>query len=37
MGTFWRNFWPYQIWRFVVVNTRMLAVAKGWIGPHHEG
>jgi hypothetical protein len=35
MGTFWRRFWPYQLWRFAVINTKMFAVAHGWIGPHH--
>lgn len=35
MQRFWRAFIPYQLWRFVVVNTKMLLVAKGLIGPKH--
>ena len=31
---FWRNFFPFQVWRFAVLNFRMLAVI--WIS-HHEG
>ncbi len=35
MGKFWRYFWPYQLWRFLVINTKMFAIARGWIGPAH--
>jgi hypothetical protein len=23
---FWRTFWPYQLWRFLVINLRMLVM-----------
>jgi len=35
MGRFWRYFIPYQLWRFVVINAKMFAIARGWIGPRH--
>ncbi len=35
MGRFWRRFVPYQLWRFMVVNTKMFLIAKGLIGPKH--
>ena len=34
MTRFWRGFIPYQLWRFVVINTKMYLVARGIIGPH---
>ena len=34
MSRFWRGFIPYQLWRFLVINTRMYLVARGIIGPH---
>jgi hypothetical protein len=34
VGTFWRQFIPYQLWRFVVINTRMYLIARGIIGSH---
>lgn len=33
MVRFWRQFWPFQAWRFLVINTKMLLIAKGLIGP----
>lgn len=33
MGRFWRGFIPYQLWRFVAINAKMYAIARGWIGP----
>jgi hypothetical protein len=36
MSKFWRTFFPYQLWRFVVINTRMYLIARGIIGPHHK-
>ena len=35
MSRFWDHFWPYQFWRFLVINTRMYMIAKGMIGPRH--
>lgn len=35
MGRFWRYFIPYQLWRFLVINTKMYAIARGWVGPEH--
>jgi hypothetical protein len=35
MGRFWRGFLPFQLWRFLVINTKMYLVAKGVIGPRH--
>lgn len=35
MGRFWRVFLPFQIWRFLVINTKMYLIAKGVIGPGH--
>ena len=35
MNRFWRRFWPYQLWRFAVINTKMLLIAKSVIGPKH--
>lgn len=35
MNRFWRSFPPYQLWRFLVINTRMYLIARGVIGPHH--
>lgn len=35
MGYFWRRFLPYQLWRFLVINTKMFLIAKGIIGPSH--
>jgi len=32
MGAFWRQFIPYQLWRFLVINTRMYLIARGIIG-----
>lgn len=37
MNRFWRSFAPYQLLRFVVINARMYLIARGVIGPHHEG
>ena len=37
MNRFWRAFVPYQFWRFVVINARMYLIARGLVGPHHEG
>jgi len=34
MGAFWRQFIPYQMWRFIVINTRMYPIARGLLGPH---
>jgi len=34
MGAFWRQFIPYQMWRFIVINTRMYLIARGLLGPH---
>jgi len=34
MGRFWRRFLPYQVWRFIVINTKMYLIARGLIGPH---
>lgn len=31
---FLRTFWPYQLWRFVVINVRMLAVI--WKSHHAQ-
>ena len=36
MNRFWRTFWPFQAWRFVVINARMYLIAKGVIGPHRS-
>jgi hypothetical protein len=36
VGSFWRRFWPYQIWRFLVINTKMYLIAKGVVGPHRR-
>ena len=36
MNRFWRSFMPYQLWRFLVINTRMYLIARGVIGPHHN-
>lgn len=36
MNRFWRSFIPYQLWRFVVINTRMYLIAKDIIGPHRR-
>ena len=33
MGTFWRQFIPYQLWRYHVLNTRMYLIARGLLGP----
>lgn len=33
MNGFWQRFYPYQFWRFLVVNTKMFLIAKGLIGP----
>lgn len=35
MGRFWRRFIPYQLWRFMIINTKMFLIAKGIIGPSH--
>jgi hypothetical protein len=35
MGRFWRTFLPYQLWRFGVINAKMYAISRGWIGPRH--
>jgi hypothetical protein len=35
MNRFWNRFFPYQLWRFVVINTRMYLIARGVIGPRH--
>ncbi len=32
---FMERFWPYQFWRFVVINARMFLIARGLIGPSH--
>lgn len=29
---FLRGFIPYQLWRFVVLNFRIVGIARGWIG-----
>jgi hypothetical protein len=29
---FLRAFIPYQLWRFVVLNFRIVGIARGWIG-----
>lgn len=36
MGRFWRRFIPYQVWRFLVINTKMYLISRGIIGPHHR-
>lgn len=36
MNRFWRSFMPYQLWRFIVINTRMYLIARGLIGPRHN-
>jgi len=28
MTSFWDRFWPYQLWRFLVINTRMYLIAR---------
>lgn len=33
MISFWDRFWPYQLWRFIVINTRMYLIARGLLGP----
>lgn len=33
---FMQRFWPYQLWRFVVVNSRMYLMARGIIGPSRK-
>ena len=30
MERFLRTFWPYQFCRFIVLNLRIFAAAKGW-------
>ena len=35
MSTFWQRFIPYQLWRFVVINTKMYMIAKGFLGARH--
>ena len=29
---FLRGFIPYQAWRFLVLNFRIVGIARGWIG-----
>jgi len=26
---FWRRFWPWQIWRFIVLNVKMIRIITG--------
>jgi hypothetical protein len=33
---FMERFWPYQMWRFIVINARMYLIARGIVGPHRE-
>jgi hypothetical protein len=33
---FMQRFWPYQLWRFFVVNTKMYMIARGIIGPERN-
>jgi len=35
MSNFNRSFIPYQLWRFIVINAKMYAIARGWVGPEH--
>jgi hypothetical protein len=35
MANFWQGFLPYQVWRFIVLNTRMYMIARGIVG-HHD-
>jgi hypothetical protein len=35
MSKFWETFWPYQFWRFVVINARMYLIARGLLGSKH--
>jgi hypothetical protein len=35
MTNFWQGFFPYQVWRFIVLNTRMYLIARGIIGHTH--
>lgn len=32
MTKFWRGFIPYQLWRFVVINTKMHLIVCGLVG-----
>ncbi len=35
MSSFWQQFIPYQLWRYVRMNVKIYLLAKGFIGPAH--
>jgi len=36
MTNFWQRFLPYQVWRFIAINTRMYLIARGINRPDHD-